>query len=192
MGVSGRLMLDAVLGGNAEPAVLAELARGRLRKKLPDLRKALEGRFRPHHRFMLEQVLGHLDFLDEWISRVSEEVAHRMDPFCRQIDLLRTIPGVDRKTAEVILSEIGPDMGHFPSDRHLASWAGLCPGNNESAGKRKSGKTRKGNQWGCAERSWKLPGPHLTRRTPTLVPNTAVLSSVVEKRKPLSLLLIAP
>ena len=147
MGVSGRLMLDAILGGNAEPAVLAELARGRLRKKLPDLRKALEGRFRPHHRFMLEQILGHLDFLDEWISRVSEEVAHRMDPFCRQIDLLRTIPGVDRKTAEVILSEIGPDMDHFPSDRHLASWAGLCPGNNESAGKRKSGKTRKGNQW---------------------------------------------
>jgi len=147
MGVSGRLMLDAILGGHADPAVLAELARGRLRKKLPDLRKALEARFRPHHRFMLEQILGHLDFLDEWIARISEEVANRMDPFCRQIDLLRTIPGVDRKTAEVILSEIGPDMDHFPSARHLASWAGLCPGNNESAGKRKSGKTRKGNQW---------------------------------------------
>lgn len=98
-------------------------------------------------RLMLEQILGHLDFLDEWIARISEEVASRIDPFYQQIDLLCTIPGVDRKTAEVILSEIGPDMGHFPSARHLASWAGLCPGNNENAGKRKSGKTRKGNQW---------------------------------------------
>jgi len=147
MGVSGRLMLESILAGHADPMVLAELAKGRLRKKLPDLRKALESRFRPHHRFMLEQILGHLDFLDEWIARISEEVASRLDPYCRQIELLRTIPGVDRKTAEVTLSEIGPDMGHFPTARHLASWAGLCPGNNESAGKRMSGKTRKGNQW---------------------------------------------
>ena len=136
-----------ILAGHADPEVLAELAKGRLRKKLPDLRKALESRFRPHHRFMLEQILGHLDFLDEWIVRISEEVASRLDPYCRQIELLRTIPGVERKTTEVILSEIGPDMDHFPSARHLASWAGMCPGNHESAGKRKSGKTRKGNQW---------------------------------------------
>ena len=147
MGVSGRLMLDAILAGHAEAGVLAELAKGRLRKKLPELRKALESRFRAHHRFMLEQILGHLDFLDEWIARVSEELVGRLDPYCRQIDLLRSIPGVERNTAEVILSEVGPDMNHFPSAQHLASWAGLCPGNNESAGKRKSGKTRKGNQW---------------------------------------------
>jgi transposase len=96
---------------------------------------------------MLEQIPGHLDFLNEGIVRISEEVASCLDPYCRQIELLRTIPGMDRKTAEVILSEIGPDMGHFPTARPLASWAGLCPGNHESAGKRKNGETRKGNRW---------------------------------------------
>lgn len=147
LGVSGRMMMEALLQGHADPMVLADLARGKLRKKLPELKKALEGRFRSHHRFMLEQILGHLDFLDEWIERISEEVTERLDPFCRLIELLCSIPGISRKTAEVILSEIGTDMDHFPSARHLASWAGICPGNNESAGKRKSGKTRKGNQW---------------------------------------------
>ena len=147
MGFSGRDMMHALLGGEADPEILAELARGRLRKKIPTLKKALEGRFRPHHRFMLENILAHVDFLDESIATVSEEVVSRLDPFAQAIKLLRTIPGVETRTAQVIASEIGTDMSRFPSANHLASWAGLCPGNNESAGKRKTGKTRKGDQW---------------------------------------------
>jgi len=147
MGISGRDMFQALLGGEADPEILAELARGRLRKKIPALKKALEGRFRPHHRFMLESILAHIDFLDESIATVSQEVVSRLDPFAQTIRLLCTIPGVEVRTAQVILSEIGMDMTRFPSANHLASWAGLCPGNNESAGKRKTGKTRKGDQW---------------------------------------------
>jgi transposase len=147
MGVSGRTMLDALLRGSVDPEVLAELAKGRLRNKLPELRQALDGRFRSHHRFMLEQILNHLDYLDEAIAKISEEVANRTVPFAKMIELLCTIPGVDVKTAHTIISEIGTDMSRFPTDAHLASWAGLCPGNHESAGKRKTGRTRKGNQW---------------------------------------------
>ncbi len=147
MGISGKDMLHALLGGEADPEILAELARGRLRKKIPALKKALEGRFRPHHRFMLENILAHIDFLDESIATVTEEVVSRLDPFAQTVELLCTIPGVEKRTAQVIISEIGTDMSRFPSANHLASWAGLCPGNNESAGKRKTGKTRKGDQW---------------------------------------------
>jgi len=147
MGLSGQKMLQALLEGTTDPMVLADLAKGRLRKKLPDLKKALEGRFDVHHRFMLESILGHIDFLDEWIERVSKEIGERILPFERQIKLLDTIPGVNRKTAEVIIAEIGVDMSKFPTHRHIASWVALCPGNNESAGKHKSGRTRKGNQW---------------------------------------------
>lgn len=157
MGISGKAMLEALLSGNTDPVVLADLARGKLRKKLTLLREALEGRFRPHHQFMLGQILSHLDFLDEAIEEVSKEVENHIAPFLKEIELLRTIPGVDQKVAEVIVAEIGVDMSHFPSHRHLASWAGLCPGNNESAGKRKNGKTRKGDRWlrrGLIEASW--------------------------------------
>ena len=147
MGASGRAMLEALLEGSTDPEVLAELARGRLRNKLPELKKALEGRFRAHHRFMLEQILIHLDFLDEQIGKVSQEVATRVTPFQKQVELLCTIPGVERRTAQNIIAEIGVDMSRFPTYKHLASWAGLCPGNNESAGKRKSGRTRKGDCW---------------------------------------------
>lgn len=147
MGASGKDMLQALLGGNADPEILADLARGKLRKKIPALKQALEGRFRRHHRFMLETILAHIDFLDENIALVSEEVASRVDPFEQTIRLLCTIPGVEQRTAQVIISEIGTDMSRFPSANHLASWAGLCPGNNETAGKRKNGKTRKGDQW---------------------------------------------
>jgi len=128
------------------------LTRGRLRHKLPKLRQALEGRFRVHHRFLLGQILAHLDFLDESIAEVSREVAVRIIPFTPQIELLKTIPGVEQKVAEAIISEIGKDMDRFGTARHLASWAGLCPGNNESAGKRISGKTRKGDRW--LRRTW--------------------------------------
>lgn len=147
MGVSGRAMLEALATGSTDPEVLANLARGRLRQKLAALRQALEGRFRPHHQFLVGQMLSHLDFLDEAIAEISQEVATRIGPFEPQVMLLKTIPGVDQKVAEAIVSEIGVDMSRFPDHRHLASWAGLCPGNNESAGKRRSGKTRKGNQW---------------------------------------------
>jgi len=147
MGVSGRAMLEALAKGSTDPEVLANLARGRLRQKLAALRQALEGRFRPHHQFLVGQMLSHLDFLDEAIAEISQEVAVRIGPFEPQVTVLKTIPGVDRKVAEAIVSEIGVDMSRFPDHRHLASWAGLCPGNNESAGKRLSGRTRKGNQW---------------------------------------------
>jgi transposase len=147
MGASGRAMLEALLEGSTDPQVLAELARGKLRNKLPELKKALQGRFRDHHRFMLEQILLHLDFLDVQIQRVSKEVAARIAPFQKHVKLLCTIPGVERRTAENIIAEIGVDMSIFPTYKHLASWAGLCPGNNESAGKRKSGRTNKGDCW---------------------------------------------
>jgi transposase len=147
LGVSGRAMLEALVQGTTDPAVLADLARGKLRKKLPALREALAGRFRSHHAFLVSQVLAHLDYLDEAITTVSAEVDVRLAPFADPLTRLDTVPGIARRTAEVIIAEIGVDMRRFPSDRHLASWAGLCPGNNESAGKHKSGKTRKGNRW---------------------------------------------
>jgi transposase len=135
LGVSGRAMLEALVAGTHDPAVLANLARGRLRAKLPALQEALEGRFQAHHRLLVAELLAHLDYLDEAIARLSSEVARVVAPFSPLLALLCTIPGVDRRTAEVILAEIGIDMGRFPSAAHLASWAGLCPGNNESAGK---------------------------------------------------------
>jgi transposase len=147
MGVSGRGMLEALLGGNTDPKILADLARGRLRKKLPLLREALYGRFRSHHRFLLEQILSHIDFLDELIESVSKEVENRIVPFLKEIELLKTMTGVKQRVAENMISEMGVEMSCFPTHRHAASWAGLCPGNNESAGKRKSGKTRKGDRW---------------------------------------------
>jgi transposase len=118
-----------------------------LRQKLPLLKEALQGRFRPHHRFLLEEILQHLDYLDGAIERLSQEVLKRIVPFSALIKLMDLIPGIDQRVAEGILSEIGANMNWFPSERHLSSWAGACPGNNESAGKRKSGKTRKGNRW---------------------------------------------
>lgn len=147
MGASGRAMLEALLEGNTDPQVLSELALGKLRAKLPELKKALEGRFRAHHRFMLEQILLHLDFLDEQLQRINQQVATRMGPFREEMALLRSIHGIEIKGAENIIAEIGVDMSRFPTDDHLCSWGGLCPGNNQSAGKRKSGRTRKGDRW---------------------------------------------
>jgi transposase len=157
MGASGKAMMQAILSGSTDPEVLADLAKGRLRNKLSLLKEALQGCFRPHHRFLLGQILSHLDFLDEAIEEMSKEVEKRLAPFLQEIELLKTIPGVKQTMAEVILAEIGIDMNRFPTHRHLASWAGLCPGNNESAGKRMSGKTRKGDRWlkrGLTESSW--------------------------------------
>jgi hypothetical protein len=140
-------MLDALVSGTHDPAVLAELAKGRLRAKLPALREALEGRFRAHHALLLGELLAHLDYLDEAVERLSSEVARVVARFSPLLALLITIPGVSQRTAEVILAEIGTDMGQFPSAGHLASWAGICPGNNESAGKHRAGTTRKGSRW---------------------------------------------
>jgi transposase len=147
MGLSAQMMLKTLLEGTTDPDVLADLARGRLRKKLPELRKALQGRFRPHHRLLLETILAHIDFLEETIEGLSKEVAVRLVPFKEAAELLDGITGVDMRTVESLVAEIGVDMDMFPSDKHLASWAGICPGNNESAGKHRNGKTRKGNRY---------------------------------------------
>jgi transposase len=147
MGRSARDMLSALLAGEVDPAVLAELARGRMRSKRDLLAQALQGQLKSHHRFLIAEQLTDIDALDEAIERMSTEIAERLRPYEHQIQRLSTIPGVKRRLAEVILAEIGPDMSRFPSARHLASWAGMCPGNNESGGKRLSGKTRKGSPW---------------------------------------------
>ncbi|HEX2262938.1 MAG TPA: IS110 family transposase [Pseudonocardiaceae bacterium] len=147
MGASGRAMLAALLAGTTDARTLAELAKGRLREKLPELERALTGQMAAHQRFLLAQQLAHIDFLEATIDRVGAEIGERLRPFEEAISRLDTIPGVGRRVAEVLLTEIGTDMTRFPSAAHLASWAGMCPGNNESAGKRKSGRTRKGSPW---------------------------------------------
>jgi transposase len=147
MGVSGRAMLEALVAGTTESAVLADLARGRMRKKVPELEQALVGRFGPHQRFLVAQQLAHSDGLDATIEQVSAEIAKRLLPYEAELRRLQTIPGVGRRTAEIIIAELGVNLARVPTPRHLASWAGLCPGNQESAGKRYTGKTRKGDPW---------------------------------------------
>jgi transposase len=147
MGKSGRDMLDALVAGTTDPVVLADLARGLLRKKIPALQEALEGRFSAEHSLIVSQILAHIDFLDESIDRLSAEIEQRIAPFAAQRDLLMSIPGVRQRAAEVLISEIGVDMSIFATPKHLASWAKMSPGNDESAGKRRSGKTGKGNKW---------------------------------------------
>lgn len=144
-GVSGRQILRALIGGTTDAAAMAELAKGRLRDKIPQLQEALRGTFGPHQRMMVAQQLAHIDFLDEAIEQLDREVAERMRPFEEIIVRLDKITGIGRQAAEIILAQIGTDMSRFPTDKHIASWAGMSPGNNESAGKRKSGRTRKGN-----------------------------------------------
>jgi transposase len=147
MGASGRAMLTALLHGTTDPAVLADLAKGKLRKKLPALRHALAGRFRGHHGFLIGQILAKVDFLDETIATLTEEIDHLVAPFEPMVAKLDTIPGVDRKGAITVIVETGGDMSRFPTAGHLCSWGAMCPGQNESAGKRHSGKTRKGNRY---------------------------------------------
>lgn len=147
LGVSGRAMIEAMLEGVEDPRELAELAKARLKNKKGDLERALRGLIGPHQKLMLETQLKHIDFLDEQIANLDEEVKERMLPFEEDLERLDTIPGVGRRTAEQLLAEIGTNLKEqFPSAAHLCSWAGMAPGNNESAGKRKSGRTRKGNK----------------------------------------------
>jgi transposase len=147
LGQSGHDILAALVSGTSDAVALAQLARGRLREKIPQLEQALCGQFGPHQRFLIAQQLAHIDFLDASLERVSAEIGERLRPFESAVVRLQTIPGVGQRTAQVLLAEIGADLSRFPSAGHLASWAGLCPGNDESAGKRRSGRTRKGNVW---------------------------------------------
>lgn len=146
LGVSGRSMLEAIVKGIEDPEILATMARGRMKKKHDQLVDSLQGLLNNHQRMMLDLQLRHIDSLDQAIARLDVEIEERMRPFERELALLDTIPGVGRQIAEQIIAEIGTDMSRFPSSAHLASWAGMAPGNNESAGKRKSGRTRKGNK----------------------------------------------
>ena len=147
LGASGRAMLDALVAGTTDPNVLAELAKGKLRVKIPALREALVGRFDAQHVLIVSAILAHLDFLDEQIDLLSDAIEEQLRPFAAAVSLLCTIPGVQERAAQAIIAEIGLDMSRFPSARHLASWAGQCPGNDQSAGKRRSGRTRHGSKW---------------------------------------------
>jgi transposase len=147
LGVSGREMLEALAAGEMDVKKLAEMSRGRMRKKIPDLQEGLRGSLNATQRWLLAEQLRHVADLDSRIVRLNEKIEELCRPFSSQIERLQEIPGVSQRMAEILVSEIGVDMKRFGDDRHLASWAGMCPGQDESAGKQRSGKRRKGNQW---------------------------------------------
>lgn len=147
LGKSGRAMIEALIAGERDPQVLAQLAKGRLRIKIPALVKALDSRFAEHHAVLLRLHLDHIDHLDAQIAALDARIDEVIAPFAEHRRRLMTIPGVGQRVAEVVIAEIGVDMDRFPTSGHLASWAGLCPGHNESAGKRHSGRTRPGDVW---------------------------------------------
>lgn len=146
-GVSGRAMLDALIAGEQEAAQMAEYARGRLRRRIPDLRQALEGRVSPHHRFLLRQILKHIDGVDRELLELEQQIAAYLQPYEEASQLLQTIPGIGALAAATLMGEIGVDMTRFPSAKHLASWAGVCPGNKQSGGRRLPAGTTRGNRW---------------------------------------------
>ncbi|MGW1909630.1 IS110 family transposase [Streptomyces sp. NPDC002076] len=147
MGVSGRAMLEALIGGERDPQTLADLAKRKLRNKIPELTEALTGRFRDHHAFLTRLHLDHYDQLTDAIGQLDERIEEAMASFRPALDLLDTIPGINQAVAEVIIAETGADMARFTSARHLASWAGVCPGHHESAGRTKNTKVRPGNPY---------------------------------------------
>jgi transposase len=147
LGVSGRQMLEAIVAGEDKAEQLALLARGKLKNKIPQLVQALEGRVRAHHRFLLSEFLEEWDWFEQRIERLEAEIDRQIGPFEQSLALWQTMPGIDHVTACSLVAEIGVNMNQFPTPQHLASWAAICPGNHESAGKRKSGKTRDGNKW---------------------------------------------
>jgi transposase len=147
MGASGLMMLKAMVAGEEDPKVLADMAKGKLRDKIEELQWALEGTMGAHQRFMLDSQLRMLDMLDKEIAHLDDEVAQRVSPFEEEVQRVDEVPGIGRRNAEDILAEIGTDMSRFPSAAHLASWAKVSPGNNESAGKRRSSPTGRGSPW---------------------------------------------
>jgi transposase len=147
LGESGRDMLRALIAGQTDPEEMADLARRRLRAKIPQLELALRGRVTEHHRFLLQLYLEHVDHLESLMGRLSARIAEVLAPFAEAAGRLKTIPGISERLAEVLVAEIGTDMSRFPTVEHLASWAGMCPGNDESAGKRRSGRIPPGNRW---------------------------------------------
>jgi transposase len=168
LGQSGRDMLRAIVAGESDPIKLADLARQQLRKKIPQLQEALYGEIQDHHRFLLGLLLEQVEFLEGQIDKLSRRIEEVLPaPFAEAIGRLDTIPGVDRRAAENIVAEVGVDMGQFPSAAQLASWVGVCPGNDESAGKRRSGRTTKGDRWlrvvlvQCAWAASRSKGTHL-------------------------------
>jgi len=171
LGVSGRAMLAGLVSGTTDAEVLADLALGQMRHKIPALRAALTSRFSTHHAVIVSAILAKLEFLDELIAGLTTEIEVVIGPFSHQVELLDTIPGVSLRTAQGLLAEIGADMAVFNTASRLASWAGVCPGHHESAGRARSGKTRKArNGWGstCTTRPWPPSAP----RTPTWAPST--------------------
>jgi transposase len=147
MGMSGRAILSQLLEGQTDPVLLAELAQGRLRQKQKLLEQALAGSLKEHHRFLLAQHLSHIDYLDEAIERLDQVIADKIRPFEAQVTMWDSLPSIGRRIAEIIVAEIGADLKPFENAKQLASWSGMCPGNHESAGKRRSGKTRRGSKW---------------------------------------------
>jgi transposase len=147
LGKSGREMVEALISGEQDAQALSDLARGRLRGKLPDLRRALAGRVQPHHRFLLGRILAHIDFLEESIAQVQLEIEERLAPFEEAVTLAQSVIGIQAMAAAAIVAEIGTEMHRFPSDKHLASWAGISPGNKQSGGKRLSEATTSGNPY---------------------------------------------
>jgi transposase len=146
-GVSARAILDALLAGQTDPQVLADLAKGQLRKKTEQLQKALAGPLHPHHRVLVVELLSQIDSLEEAIARLDKEIATMLQPFQAELAQLDSIPGISQRIAQVLIAEIGVDMTPFATAQRLASWAGMCPGNHARAGRRKSGKTRQGSPW---------------------------------------------
>jgi transposase len=146
-GVSGRAMLEALIQGVMSPAETADLAKRKLRSKIPQLVEALEGRVNEHHRFLMRMQMEHLEYLEKAIAQLHERIDEKIKPYQHEVELICTTPGIDTVAAQHIFAEIGGDISVFPSEGHLASWIGICPGNNESAGKRKSGRTTRGNRW---------------------------------------------
>jgi len=146
-GVSGRAMLEALTQGKMSPEETADLARGKLRPKIPQLVEALEGHVNEHHRFLIQKQMEHMAYLEKSIAQLHQRIDEKIKPYQHEVDLICTTPGIDTISAQHIFAEIGGDISLFPSEGHLASWIGICPGNNESAGKRKSGQTTRGNRW---------------------------------------------